>query len=339
MTLVMLLALMFGACGNLLDPAAAVVHGTKITIDEVQVAVDEFKESSEYQRLAQQGDADAITREFEQSYLTTLIRRAVLTPEATERGIEVTQSEVQDQLDAIEAEFPSQSAFEEALKEQGLTLAQLTQLIEDRALEEKIRAEITADIGPSEEEIRAHYEENLGDYQEIETQHILVDDRSLATDVSRQLQAAPKGEVAALFARLAKRHSTDETNRDDAGRLGYFSPGDFVPEFEEGAAALEIGQVSDPVRTEFGWHVIRVTDRRPVPFERASEQIAIQLGGTSEDDAWQEWLRETYEAADVEVNPRYGEFNLATQAIEDASPRTVPGAEETLPATPDPESS
>lgn len=337
--LLSLVALVFGACGNLLDPAAAVVHGTKITIDEVQVAVDEFKESSEYQRLAEQGDADAIAREFEQSYLTTLIRRAVLTPEAADRGIEVTDQEVQEQVDAIEAEFPSRSAFEEALKEQGLTLAQLTQLIEDRALEEKLRAEITADVGPTDEEIRAHYDENLGDYQEVEAQHILVDNRGLATDVSRDLQAAPKGQVAELFAQLARRHSSDESNKDDAGRLGYFSPGDFVPEFEEGAAALDIGQISDPIRSEFGWHVIRVTDRRPIPFERASEQIAIQLGGNTEEDAWQEWLTETYEAADVEVNPRYGEFNLATQAIEDASPRTVPGAEDNLPASPDPENS
>jgi foldase protein PrsA len=268
-----------------------------------------------------------------------LIRRAVLTPEAADRGIEVTDQEVQDQLDAIEAEFPSRSAFEEALKEQGLTLAQLTQLIEDRALEEKLRAEITADVGPTDEEIRAQYEENVDDYREVAAQHILVDNRGLATDVSRQLHAAPKGQVAALFTQLARRHSTDDSNANDSGNLGYFSPGDFVPEFEEAAAALQIGQVSDPVRTEFGWHVIRVTDRRPIPFERASEQIAIQLGGSSEDDAWQEWLQDTYEAADVEVNPRYGEFNLATQAIEDASPRTVPGAEENVPATPDPETS
>jgi foldase protein PrsA len=331
--------LVLGACGNLLDPAAAVVHGSKITIDEVQAAVDEFNRSPEYERLAEQGDADAITREFEQSYLSTLIRRAVLTPEATERGIEVTEAEVQDQLDAIAAEFPSQSAFEEALKEQGLTLDQLTQLVEDRALEEKLRAEITAEVGPTDEEIRAFYDDNSDDFRETEAQHILVAKRALATDISRQLQAAPKRQVAGLFARLAKRHSTDNSNKDNAGELGFFSPGDFVPEFDEGAAALAIGEVSDPVRSEFGWHVIRVTGRRPIPFDQASGQIAAQIGGTSEEDAWQAWLHEAYETAEVEVNPRYGEFNLATQAIEDASPRTVPGAEETAPASPEPEHS
>ena len=332
-----LVALVTGACGNLLEPAAAVVHGTKIEVDEVQQAVEAFEGSPEFQRLAQQGDADAITREFEQSYLSGLIRRAVLAPEAEELGVEVTQAEVQDQLDSIASEFPSQSAFEEALKEQGLTLEQLTQLIEDRALEEKLRAEVTSDVGPTEEEIRVHYDENLDDFQETEAQHILVDGRDLAQDIARQLQGAPKNKVAGLFESLARRHSTDNSNKDNAGRLGFFSPGDFVPEFEEGAAALDIGEVSDPVQSEFGWHVIRVTDRRTIPFEQAREQIDTQLGGSSEEDAWRAWLRDVYETADVEVNPRYGEFNFETQAIEDASPRTIPGAEETPAETPHPD--
>jgi len=337
--LLALVALVTGACGNLLEPAAAVVHGTKITLDEVQRAVEDFRASPEFERLAQQGDADAITREFEQSYLSTLVRRAVLTPEAEALGVEVTPSEVQDQLDSIASEFPSQSAFEEALKEQGLTIEQLTQLIEDRALEEKLRAEVTADVGPTEEEIRVQYDENLDDFQETEAQHILVDRKNLAQDIARQLQGAPKNKVAGLFESLARRHSTDNSNKDNAGRLGFFAPGDFVPEFEAGAAALDLGEVSDPVQSEFGWHVIRVTDRRTIPFEQARDRIDAQLGGSSEEDAWQAWLRGAFEAADVEVNPRYGEFNLETQAIEDASPRTVPGAEETPAGIPEPEPS
>ena len=332
-----LIALVFGGCGNLLEPAAAVVHGTKITIDEIQQATDEFEQSPQYKRLAQQGDADAITREFEQSYLSSLIRRAVLEPEAEELGVEVTDAEVQDQLDAIASEFPSQSAFEEALKEEGLTLDQLTQLVEDRALEEKLRAEVTRDVGPSEAELRAHYEDNIEDFQETAAQHILVGKRTLATDIARQLQDASKNEVEGLFKRLAAAHSTDNSTKDSAGDLGYFTPGDFVPEFQDGADALEIGEVSDPVRSEFGWHVIRVTDRQKIPFEAARDQIAVEIGGTTEEDAWQAWVRAAYEGADVEVNPRYGEFNLATQAIEDVSPRTVPGGEVTPPApTPEP---
>jgi foldase protein PrsA len=321
--------LLFGACGNLLEPAAAVVHGEKIPVDEITSAVEDFQKTQEFERLTQQGDADAITREFEQSYLSQLIRREILTPEASERGVEVTDEEVQEQLDAIQSEFVSPSAFEEALREQGLTLDQLKQLIADRALEEALRAEITADLAPTDEEIAEFYEENREQFQETEAQHILVDDKARAANISRQLQAAPKDDVVPLFKTLAQRFSTDKSNKASGGELGFFSQGQFVPEFEEGANALEIGEVSDPIKSEFGWHVIRVTDRRVRSILKVRDDIVTQLSGAEEEAAWERFVENAYRDAEVEVNPRYGEFNLATQQIEDASARTIPGAEET----------
>ena len=224
--------------GDLLAPAAAVVHGNKIPVEEIQSAVDDFHESPEFKRLAQQGDADSITREFEQSYLSQLIRRAVLTPEAEDLGIEVTDDELQARLDAIKAEFPTENAFEEALREQGLTVKQLEFLVHDQILEEELREEITADLAPTEEEIRTYYDENRQQFTETEAQHILVDNRSLAEDIARRLQQAARSRVSDLFASLAKKHSTDRSNKNDGGSLGFFSPGDFVPEFEDAANAL-----------------------------------------------------------------------------------------------------
>lgn len=339
LALVALAALALSSC-DLVEPAAAMVGGEKITVSEIQEAVDEFKESPEFARLGAQGDAEAITREFEQSYLATVIRREVLTPEAAERGIEVTDEEVQAQLEEIQAEFASQSAFEEALKEQGLTLEQLKQLIADRQLEQKLREAINEDLAPEDSEIQAYYEDNIEDFQETEAQHILVKSESLAREIADELQSARKSEVDALFARLAKRHSTDKSNKADAGELGFFVPGQFVPEFEEGANALEVGEISDPVKTEFGFHVIRVTDREPIPLDEVRGQIVAEISGVDEETAWQDWVKQAYLDAEVEVNPRYGEFNLETQQIEDASARTVPGAEESPPAggaTPEPD--
>lgn len=323
-----LAALALSSC-NLVEPAAAMVNGKKIPVEEVQKAVDEFKASPEFARLGSQGDADAITREFEQSYLATLIRREVLTPEAEARGVEVTDEEVSEQLEEIQSEFASPSAFEEALKEQGLTLAQLEQLIADRQLEQKLRESVNEDLAPEDAEIQAYYEENIEDFQETEAQHILVKKEALARDIADQLQDAPRSQMRSLFARLAKQHSTDKTNKADGGKLGFFAPGQFVPEFQEGADAVEVGEISEPVKTEFGFHVIWVTDREPVDIDEVRGQIVAEISGVDEETAWQGWVKQAYLDAEVEVNPRYGEFNLETQQIEDASPRTVPGAEET----------
>jgi parvulin-like peptidyl-prolyl isomerase len=334
-----LAALLMSSCG-LLEPAAATVNGEKIPVEEIQKVVDEFKGSPEFARLGAQGDAEAITREFEQSYLATLIRRQVLTPLAEEKGVAVTDAEIQEQLEGIQAEFASQGAFEEALKEQGLTLDQLEQLISDRALEQKLREAVNEDLAPSDAEISSFYEDNISDFQETEAQHILVKKQSLARDIADQLHDAPKAQVRALFARLAKKHSTDKSNKADAGKLGFFTPRQFVPEFEEAANALKIGEISDPVGSEFGFHIIWVTDREPMPLDEVRGQIVAQISGVDEETAWQNWVKRAYIDAEVEVNPRYGEFNLETQQIEDASARTVPGAEETPPSgetTPEPD--
>lgn len=334
LALPLLVALALSGCGNLFDTAAAVVYGEKISVEEVRNAVEDFQKSPAFEQLAQEGDADAITRDFEQSLLGQLIRRAVLAPEAEAHGVEVTDEEVQEQLDGIKAEFPSQSAFEEALREQGLTEEQLVQLIADRALEEKLREAVSDEIGPTDEEIKAYYEENQDNYSETSAQHILVENRGLADRIAAEIQQAPSPKaIDKAFDRLAKQHSIDESNKSRGGDLGAFKPGDFVPEFEQAADDLAIGEVSDPVKTEFGWHVIRVTDRRVAPLEEVEDQISDRLT----DLAWEEWFEGVYRAADIVVNPRYGEFNLETQQVEDASPRTVPGAEETPPEPGSPE--
>lgn len=143
--------LVAAGCGDLLDPAAAVVNGQKITVDEVSADLDRFEASAEFQRLAQQGDAQALKRQVEQQLLSQEIRRRVLSPKAQELGIEVTTEEVTERLDRIKQDFETEGAFEEALKEQGLTLEQLDQLLKDSILEEKLRARVVEEAGASDE--------------------------------------------------------------------------------------------------------------------------------------------------------------------------------------------
>lgn len=324
-TVVLLLA---PACGELLDPAAAVVNGEKITVDEISAELDRFEESGEFERLAEQGDPQELKRQVEQQILSQEIRRAVLEPKAEELGIEVTDEDIQARLEEVKADFSSEDAFVKTLKEQGLTLEQLEGFLRDNLLEEQLRAEVTKGAGPTDEELQAYYDENIADYEETEAQHILVEDKATAQRIADQLEAAPKGKVDALFARLAKRFSTDQSNADKAGELGYFKAGDFVPPFEKAAAELEIGEISGPVKTKFGFHVIRVTDRRVAAFADVEDELRDELGAGAEDEAWNAFVEEAYAAADVKVNPRYGEFDEDSLQVVDPTAEDVPGAEE-----------
>lgn len=327
---------LLGACGNLFDTAAAVVSGTKITIQEVTEGLEAFKETEEYQRLAQQGNIEAIQRQVQQAYLSDLIRRAVLQPEAEELGIEVTDEEVAEQIDAIKDEFGSENAFQEGLKERGLDEARLEQIIHDNLLEEKLRAEVTEGTEPSEAEVSAYYEENIADYTTTRSQHILVEEKVLADQIATQLQNAPKKKVDALFEQLARRESTDRGSAKDGGNLGFTSAGELVEEYESAAAELQIGEVSDPVQSQLGYHVIRVLERRVTPLEDVADAISEQIGEGAEEEAWQEWLREAYEAADIRVNSRYGELDVQSQQVVDATSEDLPGVVDTPTPSPSP---
>ena len=324
------------ACGTLLSPAAAVVDGQKITIGEVEDAFDQFSSSLQYEELvAGGGDPKAIQRQFEQIYLTQLVRRAVLEPRAEELDVTVPADEVEERIDRIKESYASEADFQEALSGQGVSLAQLRGLIEDRLRERSLREEITEDAVPTEEEIRAYYEENIELYEETRVSHILVEDEGLANELSSGLQSAPEQRLNRLFARLARRYSTDRQSKAEGGDLGYYTSAVHPGAFEDAAAKLEPGEVSDAVETELGWHVILVTDRRARPFEEVRESIEVLIGSPVEDRAWDGWILAAYEEADVRVNPRYGELDFDTQQIVNASTDNVPGtAPEVAPSLP-----
>lgn len=321
-------------CGNLLDPAAAVVYGDKIPMEEVQALVDEYVSTPQYKQLAEQGDAAGLKRQYEQDRLTALIVREVLRPAAEERGIEVTDAEVQERIDQIvETEFENESQFEEELKEQGLTHEELEEIVRDRLIQDELQAEVVAEARPSGEDLRAYYEENLAQFELSRLQHVLVEKKGLAERLAQRLKVAPEARAGKLFEKLARKHSVDPSAADNGGDLGFQPPGSFVEPFENAAKDLEVGEISDPVQTEFGWHVIRVVGRRTATFEQARPQIEPELAGRAQDEAWQDFLRRLYEDAAVEVNPRYGEWDPTLGRVVDADADDIPAGEAPAPET------
>lgn len=323
------LALMAG-CGNLFDPAAAVVDGVKITMSDIDSELDRFRETQRYEQLIARADEGEIERDFQQTYLTLLIREAVLENEAEERDLDVTPDEINERINAIKAEIGSEGQFQEALKEQGLTLEQAEFQVRVQLLAEKLREEVTKDVGPSEEEMRSYYEEHAEEYQEVRAQHILVDSEKEADKIAGQLQGAKENDVEKLFGELAQKFSQDPSASDE-GDLGWAPPSQYVEPFRDTVVELEVGDISDPVQTEFGWHVIRLLGRRVTPFEDARTEIQETIGADAVEEAWQAWLVEAYEQADIKVNEKFGVLDPESQSVENPSADDVPGGE--APAT------
>ena len=312
------------ACGNLFDSAAAVVNGQKITTNKVDSELDRFRKTIRYEQLAARAPIGEIERDYAQTYLTLLIKEAVLEEEAEERDIEVTPDEVNARIDEIKTRFGSEGAFQEGLKEEGIGLEQVELQVRVQILEERLREEVVAGIGPTEAELTAYYEEHIEEYQEVHVQHILVSDLSQAESIAKRLQEAKDDEVDDLFEKLAETESEDPTASKNAGDLGLAPPAKYVNPFSDAVSTLEVGDISDPVETKFGFHVIRLLGRQVTPFEEVRPRIDEVLAGQDRLDAFNEWLTRAYLEAEVEVNPAYGELNVDTHSVSNARAEDVP---------------
>ena len=332
--LLVVAALSSAGCGNVLDRAAATVRGEPIPAEEIEADLEAFRGTQEFKQLASQQSPESVSRQFEQATLARLIRGAVLEPEAQQRGIEVTQKELDHEIENIKSQLPSEKAFDQALKERSLTLADVEDLVSAQLIEQELRREVTADVAPTTAELRARYKKNIDQYKETRTQHILVQDAKLAGKLSNRLQAAPEDKVGRLFEKLAAKHSEDTSNAKKAGDLGFQPAGALVPQFESAAAGLEVGEVSDPVRTQFGWHVIRLLGRRTRPFQSVRPELAEEARTERAEEVWQSFLEDAYARAEVEVDPRYGELDPSTGQILNPTAEDVPGAEAPPEATP-----
>jgi foldase protein PrsA len=307
---------------------AATVAGDDIRSSVVSSALEDFEKTPAFDTLAQQGSEEQARRQFEQGYLSRLIRREVLEVQATEMGVEVTSAEVSEQLDQIKAQFQGdEGAFQDALKQQGITSALLERFIRDRVLEDELRRRVSGDTAPSTQELRDFYRENIDQYRQVRVSHILVTKRALAESLERQIKAVPADRQPKLFARLAKKHSTDGS-ASNGGALGWQNPSVYVGPFAVALEEMKVGEVSDVVPTQFGFHVIRLEGRRTQPLEEVRGQIAAQLGTEAQDSEWQSFIIDAYKDADIEVNPRYGELDLQTQQVVNAEAKDIPGAEE-----------
>jgi foldase protein PrsA len=307
--------------------AAAVVNGDRISVATIQDSLDRFVDSKEFENATAGQDPEAFKRQYQQTVLSRLIRREVLSTAAEEAGIEVTDAEVSDRLDQVVEDVGGQEQFETELANRNLTQEEVEGFVRDSLLEEALRAEVTKDVAPSDDEIEAFYEENIDQFNEIHTAHILVASNKRAVEISQQLKAASQDEVDSLFADLARKFSTDTASAKRGGDLGFVAVSQFVPEYTQAVALLDEGEISNPIRTQFGYHVVRLLGERATPLEDVRDQLVGELGTQRQEEAWQEFLADAYENSEISVNSRYGELDPESHMVVNADAASIPGAE------------
>jgi foldase protein PrsA len=200
----------------------------------------------------------------------------------------VTDEEVEEELAAVKEQYGE--GFEAALAQSNLTEDALKSNIRFSLLQEKA----VADVEVTDEEIQQYYDQAS---KELNARHILVEDEATAKEVIEKLNAGGD------FAALAKEYSTDTGSAEKGGELGWFTVGTMVPEFNDAAYALEINKVSEPVQTDYGYHIIQVTDKRDVAdygtLEDKKEEIRESIAATKGD--WDSKMAQLIKEAKVDV--------------------------------------
>ena len=228
--------------------------------------------------------------------LDRMIMDKLLTKAA--EGTVVPQADIDKQIAEIKAQFPSEEEFTKKLGEMGQTPDGLNEKIKAALQKEKwILSQISDQTNVTDEDARKFFDENkdrFGKGETVRASHILfmVKPDASEEDAKKQLEAAKKAIARAKkedFAKLAKELSEDPGSAEQGGDLDYFEKGQMVPEFADAAFSQKVNTVSpEPVKSQFGYHVIKVTDKKPAQpatFETEKERILTGLKGMKEEQA------------------------------------------------------
>lgn len=288
------LVLLLAACGGGSNAVAATVNGEEITVGEVEGLIDPGEDAN-------------ISKEMFAQFLGFDIQWTIVIQAAAEDfGIEFTDEEIEAEAQAIvddPGNNPEGLSREELLSTNGLTGAFLLELAHQQLLDTAVKEELTPDIEPpTQEAIDQRLRLAELSLAEVCASHILVATEEEAETVLTRLE---EGED---FAALAAELSIDTQSGAQGGDLGCNPPGQFVPEFAEAAMSAEIGEVTGPVESQFGFHLILVSERTdPDPDQLPStEEIVESLDTEAVALATNDWFLGKVEAAEVTVEERYG---------------------------------
>lgn len=270
---VLSLITVLAACNNSNGGKDEVIVKTK----EGNVTKDEL-----YTALKEAGGDDVLKR---------LVQLEVL-----EDKFKVSDEDVEKELSSLKKDMGGEEAFKEKLKQNNMTEDQLKDLIKENLVFFKAQTE---GIKVSEKELKDLYEKQFK-VSEVKASHILVDDEKTAKDVAAKVKAGED------FAELAKKYSTDTGTKEKGGELGFFARGQMLPEFEAAAFSMKKGEVSEPVQTQYGWHIIKVEDIKTVPYEDVEYVVRRQLLTTkAQNDPAASLKIDSYlKEADIEVEDK-----------------------------------
>jgi parvulin-like peptidyl-prolyl isomerase len=307
-------ALVASACGSAADVPSgsiAVVDGSEISKEELDRLLDAAKKGYQATKRTFPKAGTPEYQSIQTQYVAYLVQREELRQAAADLDVEVTEKDVDKaENELIKSRGWTRKEYENALKEQGFTAADYRSTLETSVLYQKLYEEVTKDAKVTDQDVLAYYTQNQSQYgtpESRDVRHILIAKKDKDGKVDFEASKARADEIFAEleaggdFKSLAKANSDDPGSKDSGGELT-ITRGQTVPEFDKVSFELKEGEISKPVKTTYGYHVIEalspVRPAKSTPLAKVRASIRTTLLQSKRNEVMSSWaddLRKKYE--------------------------------------------
>lgn len=239
---------------------AAIVNGEVITVQEYEETLEVYKSMYKNQYGDEVLETEiqpgvTLLQYLQENILENMIFERIIYQEALKNNLTVDDAELDELMTEYKTFFGDEQAYADFLTSNNMKEEFLKNSLRTDEVIQKYVDFYMESLVISEEELIKYYEENIDKFVSVKARHILVNSMEEAEDILEQINNG------ADFSELAKTFSQDTTSAVNGGDLGFFYKGQMVPTFEEAAFGLEIGEVSEIVPSDFGFHIIKLDDR------------------------------------------------------------------------------
>ncbi|HUI05720.1 MAG TPA: peptidylprolyl isomerase [Verrucomicrobiae bacterium] len=287
------------------------VNGTEIKRSELDAAVQAV--TAQMARRGRQA-LPRDTSQLEHDLLEEMVGRELLLEEGSKHAPADVDQKTQAQIEMTKKQFGGEEQFRATLAETGLTPEEYAKHVHDNVIvQAAIQQLVDKEVKVSPEEVKSYYDKNPDQFRRSETvraSHILI---RVPPDASDEVKKEKRAQIEAAraliksgekFADVARKVSEDPGTAASGGDLGFFPRGAMVPEFEMAAFSLKTNELSDIITTQYGYHLLLVTDRRPagtVPFDEVKDRLGEFLKQRKGNDALRNHVAELRKTAKVEI--------------------------------------
>jgi len=295
--------------GDVPPGAIAVVGGLKVTKAQFDALLEQQKKSAESKGQAFPAVGTPEYEAVKATVVKGLVEEREWELEGQSMGIQITDQEIETQLNQLKQQFfqGDEQKYNAELAKQGLTDLQVRDELRTRILSNKIFEAVTKNVNVTETDIANYYKQNSSNYAQPESRevrHILVKTQAQAQDLYNQIKGG------ADFAALAKKYTQDQASKADGGKFTAYK-GRTVAPFDEFVFKAKTGDLSKPIKTQFGWHIIEVLGpvkpASETPLSQVHDSIKTTLTQQEQNTTMKNWIAslKTKYADEISYAPGY----------------------------------